>query len=482
MTVLGTPELSAEGESERKFRVPRRLLLKGIAAGMLVRAGEKILRYMDSDRLIDLPVHWRIGSDALDEEDAEYLEHHPSVILGETATWQLDSILPGASIVEADKKELLHWPPDLLVAAGMRSEDAYRRHHNALVRAREHGSSMVVTDGDFLVSVPFDVQERTLEPMNRGKLALFLGAAGVTAGSLYQLIREERRISEAKKNGMPYTPTLTAQASGELILAYNLAHWGDQAVRAVTPEQLRPAVSLTEEVIIEMYHALSGILSEKGFSFVDGITKSADASMALNARIVQEMLRQNSGLKDRLLPEGSPTPLEIFLYVGGGHKDVKDLYFSRMEYISAEIEKVADRLIGVYSQDLRIEKALTADGLKQTLDDWVFMTSRIGYPIPSFANREEFRNMPKLDLPDSPRAILYKRLLKRILEKDNEAYWTLFQRLAQEDMQFNESYRRHVAPLQERAMAHRDQAELVVPFSGWDLVFFEGIPHWISKS
>src|SRR3989344_6522190 len=268
MNPVGIKEERLEA-GERKFRLPRRLILKGVAAGVLVRAADKIIRYSDSERRSDLPIHWRFGNDALAEEDAKYFRGHPSVILGETATWQLDSVLPGASVIEPDKQDksgLLHWPPDWLVAAGARSAEVYRRHHNVLVEAREHGSSMGVTDGDFSTSVPFEATEQMLGPMNIAKTAMFLGAVGVTAGSLYKLMREVGRMDEARKTGVPYTPGLTARVSKELVMAFGLMHMGDQAVRAITPEQFRPGVSVTQEMIIDTYHALSGVLSEKGVS------------------------------------------------------------------------------------------------------------------------------------------------------------------------------------------------------------------------
>lgn len=51
-----------------------------------------------------------------------------------------------------------------------------------------------------------------------------------------------------------------------------------------------------------------------------------------------------------------------------------------------------------------------------------------------------------------------------------------------EDMTFNAAYERHVAPLRERASAMRGQAELSFTFGENELVFFEGIPHWMPKA
>lgn len=467
----------------------RRLFLKGTGGLLLFRLAERVIHFAGAEqRTGELPVTWRFGYHALEESDGRYLLGHPSIILGETQTWNLDSMAPDAtirdqdpnSVVPASLQKLTRWFP----ATGI-PDEALRMNHNVLVDARDHGSFLVATDWGFYTSVPGEYLAQEIKPMNTAKTAMLFATAGFVASELLVLRKITKQIGDAQRKGVPYESPLLKRVNNsivELLSVPMVASLVEEALGRTVFRQYKSATNLGAEGIIKLFDILSGLLGEKGFILVDAIVRAADISMALNTRAVQEFLRQNPALRDRL-SAGGPAPLGAYFFAGGAHVKAKDYYESRTGYLSGRLEKIADQLIDFYLQELapvpeRGEPRQDREGI---LHSWTFLTSRFGYPIPSFADLPEFQFAPKLDLPDSPRAILYKQLLRRIVKKDTGAdqYWSLFQRLAQEDMRFNSVYERHVAPLRQRAMNHRTEAELTLPFGESDIVFFEGIPHWM---
>lgn len=406
----------------------RRSFLKmSLAAGAGLELANLGIRFAASERRPgDLPVHWRVGFHALTEADRRYLVEHPSILVGETRVEDLGSFRPDAQAIErpadAAVRNLWQLPVEMLKMTRATDEER-RAHHNALVDAGKHGSAMVATDGDFWKSISLERWHREISPLNTVKTVAILGASGLAIADFLLVVRERRRWKDARQRGARYEPSIPSHISKALfeVMKHPFAALGAATgVDLIAPEPLNPAVPTGVEATYAMMDAFGSLVDEKNIVLTEAIIRGASASMALDARLVQELLRQNIRLRDALTPKALPgaAPFEMFFYTTAVHGgEAEDLYQSRWEYIAARVERYADRVIDWGIRELT-EVESQQKSAQDVLDSWTFLTARFGYPIPSFAQREEFLNAPKLDLPDSPRAILYKRLLKRIVKKD----------------------------------------------------------------
>lgn len=220
-------------------------------------------------------------------------------------------------------------------------------------------------------------------------------------------------------------------------------------------------------------------------------------NMVHNTKTVQTMLEQNKLLSETIGFDAQGTK-EIMFFAGSSHVGVKELFKESQDDVSAKLEKNIDQDINLGLMMLEGKQFYDATNDRPELKDpedlkqlWLGLLTCYTYPISSFYDREEHKSFDYQNLPNSPRAMLWSRLMERFNnEQDGHKKLLLYdlaRLLKDKDItNFNEGAR-NLSPVKamfdkmldarRRGLTTSEQ-EI---FEGVKLIYFEGVPFVVNS-
>lgn len=223
-------------------------------------------------------------------------------------------------------------------------------------------------------------------------------------------------------------------------------------------------------------------------------------TIAYNTRLVEEYLAKNSDLRSLLDFNGEKKTL---FYAGSGHRNAKRLYSEGIEGLSSRLTQSIQDDLDFSVRYLELcEESKDLFLLAKGWDFFVFITSYYSYPIATFFVNDEYKRAPKIEVSDSPRLILWKKILalfRSCSDSEKPLVKKMISRLIKEDLyHFSQVVRQNVP--EREAMFYRlrthmlsgqttqiDLSEFYEPENQAEsegkvtLVITEGIPFVIKK-
>lgn len=386
-------------------------------------------------------VRFRFGEHLLTPKDVEGVE---KVILGEVAQesiifWHID---------RSDFKKILgdnnlgeDFVNSFLKKIVYSSYEQQSHHLDSIAKAKEGGKALVATDSFHIETLKNSWWKENIENVYTAgwqrTLALILTGT-VSASALAELTGRKNKktgtpeeLSETKNSNSKKitSAALTTALSTSIILtAISLRELADEGFLELP--KLKPVSEASNKLVF----AMTGFGDKEKKELVNLIA-IRNLSMALNTHIVQQTLEQIPSLREHLTAQSEKEKIDILFYAGGGHIDAENEYLQGIDYLSQRIKSEVNHTINYSKQ--RISAAKTKSEEKKALDLWIGLTSGYSYPIPTYALRSEFQQRKPLNLPDSPRTILWKELYSRYgNDPDDEIIVQMIRRLAGEDVVF----------------------------------------------
>lgn len=426
---------------EKEKGIARRdfLKLSGTAASSLVlgRALRKETEYYPNS-----DVRFRFGDHLLSPDD---ILTSDSIILGETnlyniALWHAEELKLRELFSESEALKDVFEDFFIPLVSTPRQDEI--EHIEAVIKARRQGMEHVATDTSHSVSLPNEwIRDSISDAYSKGHLRLIGALLAVSTAYLsYSLIRDKKKAQDKydlEKPQVPYgyrekikdvalaSATVAAAAGVGLTIGHLTSDEGRKLLG-----NLQPAV----DVYLKLVESMGSLGQEEKKEFFR-IIDIRNLSMALNTHIVQETLRQNTDLQSSLLKNKDDKKLNILFYAGNGHAKSDNEYKLGLEYLTQRITSEVNMTIDVSRE--QIVNAQNEKELQNGLETWVGLTSSYSYPIPTYSLRSIFQKSRAFNLPDSPRAILWRELFKKH-EKDpeNTILRKMIGRLAGEDIVF----------------------------------------------
>lgn len=223
-------------------------------------------------------------------------------------------------------------------------------------------------------------------------------------------------------------------------------------------------------------------------------------TIAYNTRLVEEYLAKNSDLRSLLDFNGEKKTL---FYAGSNHRNAKRLYSEGIEGLSSRLTQSIQDDLDFSVRYLELcEESKDLFLLAKGWDFFVFITSYYSYPIATFFVNDEYKRAPKIEVSDSPRLILWKKILalfRSCSDSEKPLVKKMISRLIKEDLyHFSQVVRQNVP--EREAMFYRlrthmlsgqttqiDLSEFYEPENQAEsegkvtLVITEGIPFVIKK-
>jgi len=483
-----TAELRGAGNFERG--ISRRDFLEAagkVVAGVGLERG--LLRTAEDDR-VESEVRFRFGDHLLSPED---LKESDRIILGETSLgkdlifWKSENQNVSADFASPDSLESIF---RFIGRSNTSSSGRSRQKHlEALAKAKRQGAELVITDewhsGTISLWKQQEYENIYSLAERRSLTGLILASIGTITAGLYAT-RQERNPQKLVMDGIKATVG-TVPIAG-IITALGYLYRGE-----LTSVLEKSGVVPMYAQIVNGLNRFLGSLGDYNKQQLFRLSEIRDASMALNTHFVEESVRQMpnmaSDLKRRI------EPVDMLFFAATPHAASEELYRKGPWQVSEIVAQHARETIG-FTQT-KYHQATGIEEKEAALEDWILLTGPYNYPIPTYANRNEFQRGPERYLPLSPRAILWRELLGAALEDPGDrGLQQMGEKLLLEDFAFQYlmsdlydgydgiefSERQAMMDRAKRIGLMKHNYPIVNLFKiydadpKWELVIFEGVP------
>lgn len=422
METRRTPRPERKGISRRDF-----LRFGGTAAFSLLPL--ELLPDSESET-VRTHVHFRFGDHLLSPSD---VEASVAVILGETnlmkdlVIWKSEDPRIAEAFAHPDTLDsILRGISRSTVSSSGKSR---KNHLEALEKAKQQGAELVITDEWHSKTIPLSKQMEYADSRATAQQRTLIGALvalfGVSTAALYSA-RTDHTPQVLVKDGIKATAGIIPIVGVVAALGY---FYGGALASALDKTRVLPAYAETMNSVM----VFLGTLGEQEKRQLFRLTDIRDASMALNAHIVEESIRQVPLLASTL--KRGQEPLGMLFFAGSAHATAEVLYRKGSWNVSQVIAQHARETI-----DFSQHKYHEATGFEQkeaALEDWIMLTGPYNYPIPTYASHSEYQRGSERFLPLSPRAILWREVMIAALrDPEDRALQRMGERLLQEDFGF----------------------------------------------
>ena len=403
-----TAELQGAGYVERG--ISRRDFLRlGVTAAGGVGLERRLLRSPEEES-VESVVRFRFGGDHLLSPDD--IKDSDGLILGETSLgkdlvlWKSEDSRFAEEFARPDTlKSIFRGISRSTVSA---SESSREDHVEALAKAKQQGTQLVITDEWHSRTLSIAKQSEYADLRATAQQRSFAIASTALVGVVTSILHGIRKESAPKtlyKDGIKASVGMLPVAGAVAALGY---FYGSEFASVLEKSGVLPEYAQSMNSIME----LLGSLGDREKQQLFHLTDIRNASMALNTQLVEESLRQMPQLQTAF-KRGAEHLGKLF-FAGTAHAPAETLYRKGSWHVSEVVAQLARETIG-FSQS-KYHEATGIEEKEAALEDWILLTGPYNYPIPTYANRIEFQRGPERNLPLSSRAILWRELLVTALE------------------------------------------------------------------
>ena len=424
-----TAELQGAGYVERG--ISRRDFLRlGVTAAGGVGLERRLLRSPEEES-VESVVRFRFGGDHLLSPDD--IKDSDGLILGETSLgkdlvlWKSEDSRFAEEFARPDTlKSIFRGISRSTVSA---SESSREDHVEALAKAKQQGTQLVITDEWHSRTLSIAKQSEYADLRATAQQRSFAIASTALVGivtSILHGIRNESAPQTLYKDGIKASVGMLPVAGAVAALGY---FYGSEFASVLEKSGVLPEYAQSMNSIME----LLGSLGDREKQQLLHLTDIRNASMALNTQLVEESLRQMPQLQTAF--KRGAEHLGMLFFAGTAHAPAEALYRKGPWHVSEVVAQLARETIG-FSQS-KYHEATGIEEKEEALEDWILLTSPYNFPIPTYAQKPVFSNGSKRSSNFSTRAILWKELyISAFRQPKDIALKRLGERLLEEDQEF----------------------------------------------
>jgi hypothetical protein len=467
-------ELSGSDQRRKPRKLSRKTALGLAALAGGVVAGREIIEAISSERspYKDSKVKFITETHTF---QLEYLDQGVDLVLGEftsadVAVWNGYEPPPE----ELSPLEKLF---EFLPGSTQSTLESRAEHIASIKKIKDAGMQMASLDERFYGGISQDdFYDMVIGAYSRGDLKYLIAAFGVFA-LIYAPIHAgitlsdqiERRKIAASKGDLN---------GGNLIVSA----FADQIAIAGSLRLLRSAVdsTTTGKIVSGNIQSILGSLGEQDIKEMMEIVDIRSLSMALNAHILQMQIDQSRMLKETITRDKNNDKAEILFFAGSGHALSQRAYENGIGYLDRELAQSARQITDRFEE--RINKSISegkseeSEEIKDLVNQFIIITSGFSYPIASYAYKDSYQKS-KFFLTDSPRAILWRELIRKMEKETTRGSYVLLGALINEATAYYESgsYLNQFKALHEKAILDKS------PDKAFTLSDSMQLPSWVKS-